>query len=95
MRFPAALCSAVAHAPLGCREFSTIAIKSSVCGEGGQDLCSVFTAEIINCAHRLDFSTGDGLHSVLEWAVVTSHFSQATVSGYLYSICNYMVRKIN
>lgn len=79
----------MARAPLGCREFSTIAIKSGVCGEGGQDLCSVFTA------HSLHFSTGDGLQSVLEWAVVTSHFSQATVSGYLYSICNYMVRKIN
>lgn len=56
-------------------EFSTIAVKCSVCRERCQDLCSfgaLFIAEIINCAHRLDFSTGDGFHSVLEWAVVTS-----------------------
>lgn len=79
-------------------EFNANAVKSSVCREGCQDLCSfgsLLIVEIINCAHILYFSTGDGLHLVLEWPVGTSHFSQAMVSGYLYSIYNYMVRKIN
>lgn len=56
---------------------------------------SLFVLEIINYDHILYFFTGDVLHSGHEWAVVTSNFFQAMVSEYLFSICNYMVRKIS
>ena len=98
LRLLPVLYSTVTHAPLIHEWFNANMVKSSLHTGRCWDLYdfgSLFILEIVNYDHVLYFSTGDVLHSVHEWAVVTSDFFQAVVSGYLCSICSYLVRKIS